>query len=462
MLSCAVFAVAMSPASAQLLPPGATVTRRAMGFGFTEGPLFDANVGAAGSILFTDLNRSDIVRFDIAAGTTAIVDPNSGAANGMFFDAGGHLVSADRDRRQVSRRATSNLTMVETALATQWNGLPFNGPNDLVIDAAGGIYVSDPDYENRRSVPEAIYYINPAGVLSRQLTGFSRPNGVILSPDGGTFYLAAEAQKQIFAFDVAADGSLSNQRLFARTDVNASGGTLPGINNGPDGLTVDAAGNVYAAVQNAVFAWNPAGQRLFSLNVPQDPTNVELGGRNGKTLYITAATSLYSVALNVLPWLPGDFDDDHQVDAADLEVWRAANGQTGAALDADDDGDGAVTASDFLLWQRQLGVGAVDPPQAAAVPEPAALELLSGLALWASCAASAARTFSRGLAPGGRERAPHLNVAVPRRRLAKFSDQRRQFCRQRRAPQLHCNYSSSPACNVATHLRWTLPSNPIG
>ncbi len=355
--------------SAQLLPPGAVATRLVTGYGFTEGPLDDRN----GGVLFTDLSRSDIVRYDISAGTAAIVDPNSGAANGMYYDAGGHLVTADRDRRQISRRSTADLTMVEAALATNWQGALFNGPNDLVIDAAGGIYFSDPDYNNRRSVPEAVYYISPAGSLSRPLIGFSRPNGVILSPDGDTFYLAAEAQKQIFAFDVAADGSLSNQRLFARTDVNANGTPLPGINNGPDGLTVDAAGNVYAAVQNAVFAWNAAGERLFSLSVPQDPTNVELGGRNGKTLYITAATSLYSVALNVVPALPGDFDYDGDVDAGDLTVLQAAYGQTGAALDADANGDGAADGADFLIWQRQLGGGA--SPPSAAVPEPAAWRL---------------------------------------------------------------------------------------
>jgi hypothetical protein len=97
---------------------------------------------------------------------------------------------------------------------------------------------------------------------------------------------------------------------------------------------------MYAAVQNAVFAWNPAGARLFSLTVPQDPTNVELGGRNGKTLYITAATSLYSVKLNVVPELPGDFDYDGTVDAADLAPWQAGFAQVGAALDADANGDG--------------------------------------------------------------------------------------------------------------------------
>jgi gluconolactonase len=372
LLTLVLLAVAPSLACAQLLPTGAVAIRRAMGFGFTEGPLYDGSVGAAGSILFTDLNRSDIVRYDIAAGTTAIVDANSGAANGMFFAATGNLITADRDRRQVSRRSLANLTQVEAALATHWGGSQFNGPNDLVIDAAGGIYFSDPDYERRFSVPEAVYYINPAGALSRVLTGYTRPNGVMLSPDGHTFYLAAESQKRIFAFDVAADGALSNERLFARTDVNASGGMLPGITHGPDGLTVDADGNLYAAVQNAVFAWNPAGQRLFSLAVPQDPTNVELGGRNGKTLYITASTSLYSVALNVIPELPGDFDYDNDVDAADLAIWQAASGQVGAALDADGDGDGAVTGDDFLAWQRQLSETPLSPASSAyPIPEPA-------------------------------------------------------------------------------------------
>jgi hypothetical protein len=138
-------------------------------------------------------------------------------------------------------------------------------------------------------------------------------------------------------------------------------------------LTVDAAGNIYAAVQNAVFAWDAAGNRLFSLTVPQDPTNVELGGRNGKTLYITAATSLYSVALNVVPELPGDFDYDGDVDGADLEPWQAAFGQRGAALDADGDGDGGVNGVDFLIWQAAVDAGPGEGM--GVVPEPSTLAL---------------------------------------------------------------------------------------
>jgi gluconolactonase len=383
-----------APGAAQILPAGAVATRLVTGYGFTEGPLYDRSGGGAGRVLFSDVNNSRIVGYNIATATAAIVDPASGAANGMFFDAGGHIVSADRDRRQISRRSTADLKIVEAILASQWGGMPLNSPNDLVIDAAGGIYFSDPDYDSRNSVPEAVYYINPAGALSRLLTGFSHPNGVILSPDGHTFYLAAEGQYRIFAFDVASDGTLSNQRLFARTDVDANGNMLPNINNGPDGLTIDPSGNIYAAVKNAVFAWNPAGARLFSLAVSQDPTNVELGGRNGKTLYITTGASLYSVSLNVVPKLPGDFEYDGDVDAADLAPWRTGFGQTGAALDADANADGAVNAADFLIWQQQLGSNSPSVPAGAAVPEPGAW-----LLAFMATAATTRRRRPRRIAP---------------------------------------------------------------
>jgi gluconolactonase len=292
-------------ARAQILPPGVTPTRLATGYVFTEGPLYDR----VGGVYFEDMhpsgqvatNPSHIVRYDIAAGIATVVDPSSGGANGDYLNAGGQVVTADRERRQISLRSAGNISVVQQALATAFNGTPFNGPNDLVIDSAGGIYFTDPDYENRRSLPDAVYYRNPAGVVSRLLTGFIRPNGVILSPSGTTFYLAVEGEKRIMAYDVTAPGVLASQRQFARTDVNPDGTTIPGITNGPDGLTIDPAGNIYAAVQNAVWAWNPAGQQLFQLAFPEDPTNVEFGAADGKTLFITAGRSLYSIRLNIVP-----------------------------------------------------------------------------------------------------------------------------------------------------------------
>jgi len=291
-------------ASAQILPPGETPTKLATGYVFTEGALYDHN----GGVYFEDMhpsgqvatNPSHIVRYDIASGIATVVDPSSGGANGLYYNANGQVVSADRERRQISLRSASDISVVQQAVVTAYNGTRFNGPNDLVIDSTGGIYFTDPDYENRLSLPDATYYFSGT-TLTRILTGFNRPNGVILSPDQKTFYLAVEGQKLIMAYDVTSPGVLSNGRVFARDDVNASGQTIPGITNGPDGLTIDPAGNVYAAVQNAVWAWNPAGQQLFELPFPEDPTNLDFGGADGKTLFVTAGTSLYSVRLNIVP-----------------------------------------------------------------------------------------------------------------------------------------------------------------
>ena len=303
--TCSVFLALGFSAQAQILSPGTTPTRLSTGYVFTEGPLYDR----AGGVYFEDMhpsgqvatNPSHIVRYDVATGIATVVDSSSGGANGDYLDSHGQVVTADRERRQISLRSASNISVVQQALATAFNGTRFNGPNDLVIDSTGGIYFSDPDYENRRSLPDAVYYRNPAGVVSRLLTGFVRPNGVILSPSGTTFYLAVEGENRIMAYDVTAPGVLANQRQFARTDVKPDGTTIPGITNGPDGLTTDPAGNIYAAVQNAVWAWSPAGQQLFQLAFPEDPTNVEFGDTDGKTLFVTAGRSLYSTRLNIVP-----------------------------------------------------------------------------------------------------------------------------------------------------------------
>jgi gluconolactonase len=292
---------ATPPLPGQILPPDARPERLARGFGFTEGPVYDGQ----GSVYFTDLNRSDIIRYDIASGMTEVADANSGRANGLALDASGRIVAAEGSgsdgNGRITRRARDNVSVVEQVLASQWNGIAFNQPNDLVIDAQGGIYFTDPDYAGNRRQPEGVYYINPQGELSQVLSGFRRPNGVVLSPDGQTLYLAVEAERRIMAYDVGPGGVPTNERLFARTDVDAQGNRLPGITHGPDGVKVDPAGNLYAAVSNAVWAWTPSAERLFELRVPEDPTNVAFGGADGKTLFITAGGSLYGIPLNIVP-----------------------------------------------------------------------------------------------------------------------------------------------------------------
>lgn len=293
------------------------------------------------------------------------------------MDGNGQVVSADRDRvpRQISRRSAASVAVVEAGLATGYQGGIFNGPNDLVVDATGGIYFTDPDYDGRGQT-QAVYYLNPLGSLARILTGFSRPNGIILSPNGQTLYLAVEGEKRIMAYDVAADGALSNQRQFAAM----------GPNHSPDGLTIDRAGNLYAAANRAVWAWNPAGQPLFQLAMPviapattaEDPTNVEFGDADGRTLFITAGKSLYGIELNVPSPALGDFDGDGNVTAADYTVWRDTLGSK-ANLSADGDGSKVIDAGDYDVWRTHFGNalgggGALSQ----AVPEPGGLTLVAG------------------------------------------------------------------------------------
>ena len=285
----------------QILPPDARPERLATRFGFTEGPVYDG----MGSVFFTNLSRSDIIRFDIASGTTEVADADSGRANGLFLDANGQIVAAEGNgpagNGQISRRSAGDVSTVEEVLANEWNAAAFNQPNDLVVAADGGIYFTDPDYGNRRRQDEGVYYVSPQGELSQILSGFRRPNGIILSPDGQTLYLAVEQEFRIMAYDVGPDGLPTNEREFARTNVDADGNRLRGISNGPDGFTVDPVGNIYAAVQNAVWAWSPSGERLFELNMPENPTNLTFGGNDGKTLFITAGSSLYGIELNIVP-----------------------------------------------------------------------------------------------------------------------------------------------------------------
>jgi gluconolactonase len=381
------------PTSAQILPPGATPTRLATGYNFTEGPVYDRNGGVYfTNLVFASQVNSDILRYNIATGVATLVDPSSDGANGLFLDANGQVVSADQATHRISRRSAADITVTEAILASQWDGVGFNSPNDLVIDAAGGIYFTDPDYNNVNAQAEAVYYRDPAGTVNRVLTGFNRPNGVILSPGGETLYLAVEQEFRIMAYDVGPGGIPTNGREFAKTNVSING-TPISVNNGPDGLTVDAAGNLYAAVQNAVFAWNPAGQRLFDLQMPlvpttrEDPTNVTFGGADGRTLFITAGRSLYGIELNVPAPALGDFDGDGAVTAADYTLWRNTLGST-ANLSADGDGNRVVDAADYDIWKANFGAtlgsgSGAGTSRWSSVPEPGplCLLLLSSLAL---------------------------------------------------------------------------------
>ncbi|MEZ6097990.1 MAG: SMP-30/gluconolactonase/LRE family protein [Pirellulaceae bacterium] len=275
--------------AAQFRTHGITVERVATGYAFTEGPAPDGK----GGIWFSDIDNTDIYRFDIATGVTTLQNGESGGSNGLVFDDQGRLLAAEHSTQRVTRTDGDTIEV----LADSWNGLSLNSPNDMVVDKQGGIYFTDPAYANNVQ-PEAVYYIAPNGELSQVITGLSRPNGIALSPDDGVLYVAEpkslpwpnKSNMKICQFDLASPGSPSNKRVFA--------------NSFADGLTVDAYGNVFAATYAGFTAWTPSGQKIFSRSFPNATTNVAFANPAGtypNTLYVTAGGSLYRTELLPVP-----------------------------------------------------------------------------------------------------------------------------------------------------------------
>lgn len=253
----------------------------AAGFAFTEGP----TLGRDGAIYFSDMPKRKVHRFDPATSEVTVFVEDSGGSNGLHWDHEGRLLlCADRDRKVLRRESDGTMTLLLDA----YDGKKLNSPNDLDLDPQGGIYFSDPRFgkpDGRELDVEGVYYLPPNGSEAKQLlTNLEKPNGVAVSPDGKTLYVADNGAGQVMAYDIAQPGELANPRLFADPEGKGS----------PDGMTTDSRGNVYAAWYgaNAVYVWNPAGEHIAKIAFgPDQPTNVELTA-DEKTLYITGGKVL--------------------------------------------------------------------------------------------------------------------------------------------------------------------------
>ena len=253
----------------------------------TEGPVGMPD----GSLLVSSANR--ITKIDPAGNISTFVEP-SGDANAVSFDAGGRLISVERaaNNEKVGVLYPSRATLVD-----RFEGKPFNRLNDLVVSSRGGIYFTD---------TAGVYYRSPDGNVSRVAQGIPNPNGVILSPDEKVLYANDKDGLYLLAYDVAADGSLSNRRNFARyQSLRVAGHQDPLLaeDNGADGMTVDSDGRVYVATNAGVEVFSPGGDHLgtipavwggeqFMLRKPQ---NVAFAGPGRKTLYIVGAGAVFKV-----------------------------------------------------------------------------------------------------------------------------------------------------------------------
>jgi gluconolactonase len=265
------------------------------GFDGTEGPLALPD----GSLIFTETTGNRITRIG-ADGATATYLDNSNGANGLGFGAGGALYAVQVREPRVGIVAPAD--KVKT-LADQWDGLPFGRPNDIVVGRNGNVYFTDSGAppgargaQPAKAVAKpAVYRIPPSGKLERVAADIERPNGIQLSPDEKTLYVANTQGEHVLAYDVAPDGTIGKRRDFARLAGWSKGET--GWSSGADGLAVDAAGRLYVASNVGIEVFDPRGQALGVIALPKKPQNLAFAGPDKHTLYVVGRGAAYKIAL---------------------------------------------------------------------------------------------------------------------------------------------------------------------
>jgi gluconolactonase len=294
----------------------------AMGFAWAEGPVWvpDADEGAphtpgglpAGGLLFSDIPANRILSWRPGHGLEVFLAPagftgpggygNEPGSNGLALDREGRLVICEHGDRRVSRLEPGG---GRRTLADAWQGRRLNSPNDLVVHSSGAIYFTDPPYGLPQQLDDpraeldfcGVYRIAPDGSLDLLCRTMTRPNGIGLSPDETTLYVAQSdpAAAVWRAFTMLPDGTLADGATGGRVFFDATG--LVASRRGlPDGLVVDSTGTIFATGPGGVLVFDPDGTHLGTIMTGQHTANCCLGD-DGRTLYITADSLLCRVRL---------------------------------------------------------------------------------------------------------------------------------------------------------------------
>jgi gluconolactonase len=272
-------------AESKIIASGETVQKLSGGFEFTEGPACDAE----GNVFFTDQPNDRILKWSVNGMLSTFMQP-CGRANGLCFDREGNLWACADEKNELWR---INKSTNATVVVKEHKGKLLNGPNDLWIRPDGGIYFTDPFY--RRSYwkrgpmaqeGQSVYYLAPDHkTLTQVVTDLKQPNGIIGTADGKILYVADIGANKSYRYQVEADGSLTNKKLFCPL--------------GSDGMTIDNQGNVYLTGKG-VSVFNSDGEKIEQIDIAEPWTaNVCFGGRDRQTLFITASKNLYGVRTRV-------------------------------------------------------------------------------------------------------------------------------------------------------------------
>ncbi|MFN8428969.1 MAG: SMP-30/gluconolactonase/LRE family protein [Spirosomataceae bacterium] len=268
-----------------LVKKGAKLNKISSQFKFTEGPAVDKK----GNVFFTDQPNNTIWKYD-TKGNLSLFLENSGRSNGLFFDKKGILYAcADENNQLWAIDEKGN----HTVLLENYEGKLLNGPNDLWIDASGGIYFTDPFYpreywkrKNQEIEEKRLYYLPKNAKVAKILDAdFKQPNGIVGSGDGKYLYVADIGASKTYRYEITGTGQIANRQLFAEM--------------GSDGMTTDSEGNLYLTGKG-VTIFDKAGKKIGHIPVPAGWTaNVTFGGKKRNLLFITALESVYTLEMNV-------------------------------------------------------------------------------------------------------------------------------------------------------------------
>ena len=289
----------LDPRLDALLAADAAVEQVAEGFQFIEGPVW---VGGAadGHLLFSDIPADTVYRWSEADGTSVFLNPvflpeletnGQGGSNGLTLDLEGRLVLCEHGNRRLARMEEDG---TRTTLADRYEGNRLNSPNDVVFHSSGAAFFTDPPYG--LASPEAaeldwngVYRLDPDGTVHLLADGQSRPNGIGLSPDERTLYVAnSDGEARLWmAYPVNDDLSVGEGRVLLDLTDSEDAGV-------PDGFAVDSSGNLWASGPGGIVVISPEGDHLGTVRPAEQPANAAFGN-DGRTLYMTARGGLYRI-----------------------------------------------------------------------------------------------------------------------------------------------------------------------